>query len=135
MKCIICSRCKQKKQVRHHRYKQLISLYSSRESFKKSYICRNCKNPQQIVVTKNNSIIDEEKLQKLKEKVLIQAEWLHTNGIHIADNRDLFYKMLKNTLNDYFISDFVINILENKVHSVTLKKLPLINEYIMELKK
>lgn len=137
MRYVICSKCKQKKQIRHTRYKELVSQYSSLSNFKKRYVCRNCRQPRlvQVETIKIKEPDSNELLfNELKEKIYPRVEWLHTNGIQHAQNRQLFYNMLKDLLSSYYISDFSINILENKVQSITLKKIPLIKEHILEIK-
>ena len=142
MKYIICSRCKSKRQLRHTRYKELLSQYSSKESLKSHYVCSQCKAFKKIkptvIDTKQKGI--DELLSELTESQIIQtkvqniANWLHEKGIHDRYNRDMFYKTLKTMLSDHMVSDFTINISENRIHSVVLSKLPVIGKHTIGVK-
>jgi len=141
MKYIICSRCDQKRQVRHVRYLKLIELYGNKINLKKLYVCKKCKtnkayrlllkhkNIGQKQQSLNDMLLTVQEVIDIKAKLQKNAEWINQGRLGDRYSRDLFYKMIKSVLSDHKVSDFTINILDNKVVSITLNGLPLLKSY------
>lgn len=147
MKYIICSCCEKRKQVRHNRYKQLVKIFSSKENLKQNYICQKCKIDKAYRLIKNKtksvkiakiSNIDDfldssASVLELKNKIQQHVNWINEKGVNDSFSRNIFYKNIKFIFEQENIRDFIINVLENKVVSITINKIPLIRSYIIKI--
>lgn len=140
MKYIVCSRCKQKRQVRHNRYKELLIVFGDKFNLKNKYICNECKIDKAYKLLKHKKVVYKERtfedmLGSLNEVLIIKAklqknaDWINEGRLADKYSRDLFYKMIKSVLSDHKVSDFLINVQDNKVVSITLNGLPLLKSY------
>lgn len=144
MKYFICSKCGKKKYTKPHRYRKiLIEQYNNdRSLLKNSYICRNCKFKSakrwvsKKIISSSPSNLSLEQTNSYKEisKLLSdKAEILYANGIQYKECRDAYYFDVKKILGQYNIVDFSINILNNRVSSITIRGLPFIETYEIKL--
>jgi len=141
MKYFICSKCGKKKQTRPQRYKKiLIEKYNNnRDLLKKNYICRNCKYKiaKRLIVNKydlqkKNEELSISQTQQYKELLILlhnRTKLLYENGIQYRECREAYYYDVKKILSQYNVVDFIINIMDNKIHSITIKKVPFIGSY------
>jgi hypothetical protein len=142
MRYIICSKCKQKKNIRHHRYKEILKnrFGGDKNTLKKKYVCMNCQKPK--IIEKNQIInkISSENYNKdlyynIKAQITDKVNTLYKRGFFIKGNRDQFYYDCKNILIRYKINDFVINVKDNKIHSILCKNIPIINTYEIKIEE
>jgi len=144
MKYFICSKCGKKKYTRPQRYRKiLIEQYNNnRQLLKDNYVCRDCKYKsakrwvlKKVVPISNNegSLEQIDSYKNLAKLLKEKAEILYANGIQYKECRDAYYLDVKKILAQYNIVDFLINILDNKVYSITLKGIPFIKTHEIKI--
>lgn len=145
MKYFICSKCGRKKLTKPQRYKKILNDFGgNRELLKNNYICRDCrfKAAKKWVTKKfmprpipSQGIEHTEPYKKLVHSLSIGAFTLHHNGIQHKECRDAFYFEVKRLLAAHNIVDFTINILDNKVVSITIRGLPFLDMHEIKINK
>lgn len=147
MKYIICSICKNKKQTRHNRYKEILCEYynNDKEQLKKLYVCRDCKYEKAFKLVKSklpkisniditDNIKDTIDYKQIYNIIQEKTDILHKRGICIKTNRENYYYEIKAILKKINVDNFLINVYNNRIISITLKKLPFISEYNITIK-
>lgn len=145
MKYFICSKCGKKKLTKPHRYKKLLNDFGgNREFLKANYVCRDCrfKLAKRWVTKKfmprtppSQGIEHTEPYKKLVHDLSVGAFTLHHNGIQHAECRNAFYFEVKRLLAQHNIVDFSINILDNKVVSITIRGLPFLGTHEIKIQE
>lgn len=145
MKYFICSKCGKKKLTKPQRYKKILNEYGgNRDLLKANYICQDCKfKAAKRWVTKKfiprpvptQDIEHTEPYKKLVHDLTVGAFTLHHNGIQHKECRDIFYYDVKQLLASHNIVDFSINILDNKVVSITIRGIPFLGTHDINLKE
>lgn len=145
MKYFICSKCNKKKLTKPHRYKKILNNFGgNRDLLKANYVCRDCKfkAAKRWVIKKHMPRVSlsydierTESYKKLVQDLSIGAFTLHHNGIQHKECRDIFYFDVKRLLSAHNISDFSINILDNKVVSITIRGLPFLDAHEIKINK
>lgn len=143
MKYFICSKCGKKKLTKPHRYKKLLNEYGGNRDFlKANYVCRDCKfKSAKRWVTKKFmprtppalGIEHTEPYKKLVHDLSVGAFTLHHNGIQFVECRNIYYSEVKRLLAQHNIVDFSINILDNKVVSITIRGLPFLGSHEIKI--
>lgn len=151
MNYFICSKCGKRKYTRPQRYRKiLLERYNGdRQQLKKNYTCQDCKfkaakrwvlkntiSPSiPLTTTDSKELIIEQtnSYQELQKILLEKVKLLHANGIQHRECREAFYYDVKQILLQYNITDFIINVLHNKVNTITLRGLPFIGTYELKL--
>lgn len=145
MKYFICSKCNTKKLTKPHRYKKILDEYGgNRDLLKANYVCRDCKfKAAKRWVTKKHmprvlpsqGIEHTEPYKKLVHDLSVGAFTLHHNGIQHVECRNIFYLEVRKLLGAHNIVDFSINILDNKVVSITIKGIPFLGSHDIKIDK
>ena len=145
MRYIICSKCGDRKNIRHQRYTKLLAIHQNdREKLKASYLCRECKlvNATRLCQCNLNNISLNVGVQhlsgytQLKNKLgSLVKSYDAIGGVLTVNNRGLFYTDVKNTLAAYFIRDFLINVRDNKVVSIEIQNIPFTGKHNIEVQE
>ena len=139
MKYIDCSKCGDRKNIRHQRYRELLEDNGgNRDLLKKTYLCRKCKKLFFSNTTEEKqsemSIENMKGYKDLQNSLNDHALDLHIKGISNEKNRRDFYDAVKKILEERFIRDFSINIKDNKIESITINNIPFNGTHNIQIK-